>query len=208
MGHRLSKIYTRTGDDGTSGMADGRRLAKDDVVFSVMGDVDELNSHLGMILALLDETDESDGHKLPDYADKDKLMAQLTIIQHLLFNIGGEIAMPAFRGIHDQHITWMEQCIDEMNEHLPFLKEFILPKGSQLMCQIHVARTIARRSERHYVTLARHTAMSPCSLAFMNRLSDYLFVLSRFVTPSWHIQETLWRADVLSSFDLSPPKSN
>lgn len=201
MGNRLSKIYTRTGDDGTSGMADGTRLPKNDIVFAVMGDIDELNSHLGMVLALLDKIADNARIILPAYADKEKLTTQLTLIQHLLFNLGGEIALPAFRSIHEQQIIWLERQIDEMNEHLSPLKEFILPRGNELICQIHIARTITRRSERQYVALSSHHTTNPYGMTFLNRLSDYLFVLSRFVTPTPLIQETLWQTDILKQID-------
>lgn len=201
MGNRLSKIYTRTGDDGTSGMADGTRLPKDDILFAVMGDIDELNGHLGMVLALLDKTADNIHILLPAYADKDKLATQLTLIQHLLFNLGGEIALPTFRSIHEQQIIWLERRIDEMNEYLSPLKEFILPRGNELICQIHIARTIARRTERQYVTLSSHHSANPYGMTFLNRLSDYLFVLSRFVTPTPLIQETLWQTDILKQVD-------
>ncbi|OOR87539.1 ATP:cob(I)alamin adenosyltransferase [Moraxella caviae] len=192
MGNRLSKIYTRTGDDGTSGLADGSRLAKDDAVFMAMGDVDELNSHIGMIDALLDGLDAASAH-----FDTKAVRDELNIISHLLFNVGGELAMPEFIGIHDTHISWLEARIDKMNDNLPYLKDFILLKGSVLICQIHIARSVARRAERSCITLAKRTSIRPTITAFVNRLSDYLFVLSRFVTPDNKVNETLWNAKVL-----------
>ena len=193
MGNRLSKIYTRTGDDGTTGLADGTRLPKDNHAFGAMGDIDELNSHLGMVLALLPNAE------LPKQADKNALKDELTIIQHLLFNLGGEIALPEFIGIDQTHTHWLEQKIDQMNAALPYLKEFILPKGSTLVCQIHIARSVARRAERTATTLKQHTpnGMGDDGLMFLNRLSDYLFVLARFATPDNAVSETLWDSQVL-----------
>lgn len=193
MGNRLSKIYTRTGDDGTSALSDGSRLPKDDAVFVAMGDVDELNSHLGMILALLPTAN------LSQEIDKNTLCHELTVIQHLLFNLGGELAMPQFIGIESKHIHWLEQKIDRMNATLSPLKDFILPKGSQLVCQIHIARSVCRRAERSCVCVKYNRPIREDLLKFINRLSDYLFVLSRVVTSDNELSETLWNAQVLAN---------
>ena len=134
MGNRLSKIYTRTGDDGSTGMADGSRLSKADDLFSVMGDIDELNSHIGLVRAQLK-------HNKGQSIEKEFSEA-LVIIQHLLFNIGGELAMPEYEGVNATHIEWLEQQIDMMNATLPPLKDFILPTGSILVSQLHVARSV------------------------------------------------------------------
>lgn len=192
MGNRLSKIYTRTGDDGTSALADGSRLPKDSTVFVAMGDIDELNSHVGMVLCLLKQTP-------PAHFDTQKTQHELTIIQHLLFNLGGELAMPKYQGITQAHIDWLEFSIDQMNQILPPLKDFILPTGSQLVCQIHIARSVARRAERSCVAL--QPSISQQALKLINRLSDYLFVLSRFATPNQQISETLWNSQILSTFE-------
>lgn len=190
MGHRLSKIYTRTGDDGSSGLAGGERRDKDDIVFMAMGDIDELNAHIGMIHALLPESHAP---------NQPAISHTLDVIAHLLFNVGGEIAMPEFVGIEDKHIAYLEAQIDQMNAHLPYLKEFILPKGNVLICQIHIARCVARRAERACVMLKKQQGtLSEQTLAFINRLSDYLFVLARFVTPSETLKETLWNAQILA----------
>lgn len=194
MGNRLSKIYTRTGDDGTSALADGKRTSKDDLVFVAMGDIDELNSHVGMILALLPSA------HLPHHADKETLRHELTVIQHLLFNLGGELAMPEFTGIEPSHITWLEDRIDQMNGHLSPLKDFILPKGSLIVCQSHLARSVARRTERACVSLLDSpTPTKTTALQFINRLSDYLFVLGRYLTDDRHISETLWNINCLTT---------
>ena len=195
MGNRLSKIYTRTGDDGTTGMADGSRVSKADNLFSVMGDVDELNSHIGLIRAQLTQT-STDANKEADFAQA------LVIIQHLLFNIGGELAMPEYEGVSSPHIDWLEQQIDAMNTTLPPLKDFILPTGSVLVSQLHVARTVCRRAERQAVLLQqqRPEAIRPTAVSFINRLSDWLFVAARFCTDPEQVSEVLWDNQVLQKF--------
>ncbi|MDN3398945.1 cob(I)yrinic acid a,c-diamide adenosyltransferase [Psychrobacter sp. APC 3426] len=194
MGNRLSKIYTRTGDDGSTGMADGSRVSKADNLFSVMGDIDELNSHIGLIRAqLLHNKGQSIGKEFS---------AALVIIQHLLFNIGGELAMPEYEGVNASHIEWLEQQIDTMNTTLPPLKDFILPTGSVLVSQLHVARSVCRRAERQAVLLqqARPQAIRNTALSFINRLSDWLFVAARFCTDPEQVSEVLWDSEVLKTF--------
>ncbi|WP_296191212.1 MULTISPECIES: cob(I)yrinic acid a,c-diamide adenosyltransferase [unclassified Psychrobacter] len=195
MGNRLSKIYTRTGDDGTTGMADGSRVSKADHLFSVMGDVDELNSHIGLVRAQLTQTPIDETQKA-DFAQA------LVIIQHLLFNIGGELAMPEYEGVSAAHIDWLEQQIDAMNSTLPALKDFILPTGSVLVSQLHVARTVCRRAERQAVLLQqqRSEAIRPTAVSFINRLSDWLFVAARFCTDPEQVSEVLWDSQVLQKF--------
>ncbi|MDO4896120.1 MAG: cob(I)yrinic acid a,c-diamide adenosyltransferase [Moraxella sp.] len=192
MSNRLSKIYTGKGDDGTSGLADGTRLPKDDLVFVAMGDIDELNCHIGMILAYM-----------PAGITR---CNELTVIQHLLFNLGGEMATQNpnnYRGIYDEHWRYLEKCMDKMNARLPPLKEFILPKGSVLVCQTHLARSIARRAERSATTLKRQNpnAISDDGLKFLNRLSDYLFVLGRYLTDERETSETFWHKDILADLN-------
>lgn len=209
MGNRLSKIYTRTGDDGSTGMADGSRVSKADLLFDVMGDVDELNSQIGLVRALL--TDAQINDALPERVlnnENDKnnstsFAQSLTIIQHLLFNLGGELAMPEYVGVTAAHITWLEQQIDAMNAHLPPLKDFILPTGSMLVSQLQVARSVCRRAERQAVRLKNTNpeAISKPALQFINRLSDLLFVAARFCTDSAQTREVLWDSQVLSVFD-------
>lgn len=194
MGNRLSKIYTRTGDDGSTGMADGSRLSKADNLFSVMGDIDELNSHIGLVRAQLQR---NKGQSI----SRDFSQA-LVVIQHLLFNIGGELAMPEYEGVNATHIEWLEQQIDVMNATLPPLKDFILPTGSVLVSQLHVARSVCRRAERQAVLLQeqRPPAIRSTAISFINRLSDWLFVAARFCTDPEQVSEVLWDSQVLQTF--------
>lgn len=232
MGNRLSKIYTRTGDDGSTGMADGSRLSKADIVFTVMGDIDELNAHIGMIRALLPKPSSKSVPKQPPTATDptsckiSHYQQQLSIIQHLLFNVGGELAMPEYQGVKPQHIKWLEANIDAMNAILPPLKDFILPAGEQLTCQIHIARTVCRRAERQAAQLNANktNALSANTYQFVNRLSDWLFVFARLSThptflldeystaqratvdqsdnsPDTDSSEVLWDKDVLANFE-------
>lgn len=202
MGNRLSKIYTRTGDDGTTGMADGSRISKSEHIFEVMGDIDELNSHIGMVRAFLTDhkattmldSPTSQGSQI---ASNDKLKKSLSIIQHLLFNLGGELAMLGsdcdYQGVEDKHISWLEKQIDEMNTQLTPLKDFILPAGTSLMCQLHIARSVCRRAERHAIRLntedsSYQNQLNKTAIQFLNRLSDWLFVTARFVAFIDHNQ--------------------
>ena len=208
MANRLSKIYTRTGDDGSTGMADGSRVSKADNLFSVMGDIDELNSHIGLVRAHLTQAaDNENAHQqqLPERLQQQKELdfAQaLVIIQHLLFNIGGELAMPEYEGVNASHIEWLEQQIDAMNTTLPPLKDFILPTGSVLVSQLHVARTVCRRAERQAVLLQqeRPESIRSTAVSFINRLSDWLFVAARFCTDPAKVSEVLWDNQVLQNF--------
>lgn len=201
MGNRLSKIYTRTGDDGSTGMADGSRVSKADSLFSVMGDVDELNSHIGLVRAQLTQT-PIEHTQQADFAQA------LVIIQHLLFNIGGELSMPEYEGVNATHIDWLEQQIDAMNTTLPPLKDFILPTGSLLVSQLHVARTVCRRAERQAVLLQqqRPESIRPTAVSFINRLSDWLFVAARFCTNPEQVSEVLWDSQVLQKFAVKSDK--
>lgn len=196
MGNRLTKIYTRTGDDGTTGLANGDRVSKSDQLFVVMGDVDELNAHIGMVLAHI--------HSLPapKIADFQPLSLSLSTVQHLLFNVGGELAMPEYQGIVEEHISWLESEIDAYNEDLLALKDFILPAGSQLVSQIHIARTVCRRAERQAVNLQsiKAQAISNNALKLLNRLSDWLFVLSRYCAKVEGSNEVLWDKTILDRF--------
>lgn len=207
MGNRLSKIYTRTGDDGSTGMADGSRVSKADHLFNVMGDVDELNSHIGLIRAHLAQTANNQVSDQPLLTHVSPQQAvdfeqALVIIQHLLFNIGGELAMPEYEGINATHIDWLEQQIDTMNTSLPPLKDFILPTGSVLVSQLHIARCVCRRAERQAVSLQeqRPKAIRPTAVSLINRLSDWLFVAARFCTDPNQVSEVLWDNQVLQVF--------
>lgn len=208
MGNRLSKIYTRTGDDGSTGMADGSRVSKANLLFSVMGDVDELNSHIGLVRAHFAQARvaaKTNNQSLPERLNQssqpaaDDFNQALIVIQHLLFNIGGELAMPEYEGVNASHIDWLEQQIDVMNTTLPPLRDFILPTGSILVSQLHVARTVCRRAERQAVLLQQQqpNAIRSTAISLINRLSDWLFVAARFCTDPAHVSEVLWDSEVL-----------
>jgi cob(I)alamin adenosyltransferase len=179
MGNRLSKIYTRTGDDGTTGLGDGSRVPKDDARVEAYGSVDECNSAIGVVLAVVG---------LP--ADvRDVLMA----IQHELFDLGGELCIPGHRAILATQVTRLEQALDAFNDQLPPLKEFILPGGGTAAAACHLARTICRRAERRCWTLARMQAVAAEPLQYLNRLSDLLFVIARVLARQESGSEVLWK---------------
>ena len=181
MGHRLSKIYTRTGDQGTTGLADGSRVDKDDARVEAMGAVDELNSAIGVMLT---ET------------ISESVRECLLSIQHTLFDLGGELSIPGHRMISPAKVEQLEQLLDEYNAELEPLKEFILPGGVPAAAQCHVARGICRRAERRLVTLAKLSDdVSPVSRQFMNRLSDLLFVLARALNRAADQPDVLWSRD-------------
>lgn len=180
MGHRLSKIYTRTGDDGTTGLGDGTRVAKTHGRIEAYGTVDEANSAIGMILAV---------PGLPaDVAEA------LTQIQHELFDLGGELAVPGYRAITAEHIDQLEQRLDRFNEPLPPLKEFILPGGGPAASACHLARAITRRAERCAWALAQDEPIAPEVTRYLNRLSDLLFVVARVLARHENGQEVLWKS--------------
>jgi len=164
MGNRLSKITTRTGDDGTTGLADNTRVGKDHPRVEAMGEVDEINSQLGLLLT---------------ESLHDEIRALLTQIQHQLFDLGGELAMPEFSGITATKLTVLDEAIERYNSGLPPLKEFVLPGGSRAAALAHVCRAVCRRAERRLVSLARSEMVSPLLVQYLNRLSDLLFVLAR-----------------------------
>jgi cob(I)alamin adenosyltransferase len=177
MGYRLSKIYTRSGDDGSTGLGNGERIDKDHPRMECIGNVDELNSSLGVLLAQpLD----------------DSLRGELEEIQHLLFDLGGELCLPGHTAIEPAHAQWLEHCLDQRNAKLPPLKEFILPGGGQPAAFCHLARTVCRRTERSMVQLHRLEPLQAPALAFINRLSDYLFVVARQLAREQG-EEVLWR---------------
>jgi len=180
MGHRLTKIYTRTGDAGTTGLGDGSRVPKDGPRVEALGAVDELNSCLGVLLAE------------PLDADLGEL---LTGIQHDLFDLGGELSVPGYTAIRPEQITRLEQALDLHNEALEPLKEFILPGGSRAAALCHFARTVCRRAERRVVALASSETVSPYCQQYLNRLSDLLFVLSRVLNRRDGQGDVLWRRD-------------
>lgn len=180
MGNRLSKIYTRTGDDGSTGLGDGSRTEKDGIRVSAYGTTDELNSLIGMVLC----------HQLPE-----KVALVLHEVQHHLFDLGGELCIPGHQAIAQSHVDWLESSLDYFNESLPPLKDFILPGGGQAAAQCHLARTVCRRAERLVVGLQRSEAVPPFSLKYLNRLSDLLFVLARVLSREEGGSEVLWQKD-------------
>lgn len=197
MGNRLSKIYTRTGDDGTTGMANGSRVSKADLRFDAMGKIDLLNSQIGLLRGYLSQDNHTqNSQNQPNHSQFD---AKLSRLQHQLFNLGGELAMPEYRGILAEYATELENQIDEWNTHLPPLKDFILPAGTIVTSQVHIARCYCRDTERLLVALnSRDDNVSPISLQFINRLSDWLFVLARVVARLDDGQEVLWDKATLS----------
>lgn len=178
MGHRLSKIYTRTGDAGTTGLGDGSRTDKDAARVEAYGTVDELNATIGMLLA----------HELPP-----AIAEALVEIQHNLFDLGGELCVPGYSALVPAQVSWLEQVLDAHNAELPPLEEFILPGGGPAAATCHLARTVCRRAERRVHTLARHESVNPQGLAYLNRLSDLLFVLGRVLARREGGSEVLWQ---------------
>lgn len=187
MGYRLSKIYTRTGDAGETGLADGRRVAKDHPRIEAIGEVDTLNSQLGLLLAELAEQEE----RWPALQD---IRATLAPCQHRLFDLGGELAMPEYRALDVAEIARLEQAIDAWNETVGPLQNFILPGGSRLVAQAHVCRSQARSAERRCQHLNAVEPLRGECLAYLNRLSDLLFVGARLIARSQGIGELLWQA--------------
>ncbi len=178
MGNRLSKIYTKTGDDGTTGLGDGTRVAKDSVRVAAYGTVDELNSAIGIVLA----------QEIPE-----PIREALTQIQHDLFDLGGELCIPGMAMVHEADVERLEQTLDGFNADLPALKDFILPGGGMAAACCHVARTVCRRAEREVVTLSRSEPVRPEAVRYLNRLSDLLFVLSRVLARASGHGEVLWQ---------------
>ena len=178
MGNRLSKIYTKTGDTGTTGLGDGARVSKSSPRIDAIGDIDELNSHLGLLLA---------ENNLPP-----SLKPTLIRIQHELFELGGELSIPNYVRITGDMVTQLEHELDALNTALPHLKEFILPGGSRPTAQCHVARTVCRRAERRLVALAQQETVSAEALMYLNRLSDLLFVMCRAISQALGVPDVLW----------------
>jgi cob(I)alamin adenosyltransferase len=179
MGHRLSKIYTRTGDDGSTGLGDGMRVPKEHLRVEAYGTVDEANSVLGVVLAV---------RALPE-----AVVATLTEVQHDLFDLGGELCIPGHRAITSEYVDRLEQTLDRYNEDLPPLKDFILPGGGPAAAACHLARTVTRRAERRVWALARVESVAPEVPQYLNRLSDLLFVVARVLARHEHGGEVLWR---------------
>lgn len=179
MGHRLTKIYTKTGDAGETGLGDGSRIAKDHVRMHTIGTVDELNCHIGLLVAML--------------AADDSLRPMLLRIQNDLFDLGGELSIPGYALIVETRITELENTLDELNEPLPPLKNFILPGGSLAAAQCHLARTVCRRAERDIVSLSREVEINQQGRIYLNRLSDLLFVCARSLARREGSAEILWQ---------------
>jgi cob(I)alamin adenosyltransferase len=187
MGNRLSKIYTRTGDKGETGLSSGRRVPKDHPRIEAIGEVDTLNSQLGLLLAGLDEGNER-------WPGLDEVSAVLAPCQHRLFDLGGELAMPEYQALEAGEIDRLEAAIDRWNEELGPLKNFILPGGSALVAQAHVCRSFARSAERRAQGLNAEEPLREELLAYLNRLSDLLFVAARLIGRRQQLDEVLWQA--------------
>ena len=188
MGHRLSKIYTRTGDSGTTGLGDGSRVAKDDLRIIALGDVDELNSCIGILRAQITAS------SIEDKAAWDK---SLSLIQHWLFDLGGEVCIPNYNMVLPVAVEFLENEIDRMNEDLPMLKDFILPAGTLACSYAHQARSVCRRAERSLMTVhSRDQNIQATSLQLLNRLSDWLFVASRTLQRAEGGSEVLWQKNI------------
>lgn len=178
MGHRLSKISTRTGDDGSTGLGDGSRTGKESLRIETMGEVDELNSQLGVLLA----------EALPE-----NIRRQLVLIQHDLFDLGGELCIPGSAMLNPERVAALDALLQELNAELSPLKEFILPGGSRQAALAHMARTVCRRAERRLVALKLHEGVSDTALHYLNRLSDLLFVLARTLNRDAGQSDVLWQ---------------
>lgn len=179
MGNRLTKIYTRTGDDGTTGLGDGSRVRKDALRVEAYGTVDETNAQVGVLRAAL--------------AADHSAQIMLEHIQHDLFDVGGELCIPGYELVTAAYVERLESAIDAVNSELPALKDFILPGGSPAAAAAHVARTVSRRAERRTLTLADAETVNPQAIKYLNRLSDYFFVLARQLARADGGNEVLWR---------------
>jgi cob(I)alamin adenosyltransferase len=176
--NRLTKIYTRTGDDGTTGLADGSRVSKDSLRIDAIGELDELNSVIGLLLA----------QELPG-----EIGVTLTNIQHDLFDLGGELCLPGHTIIDERHVAGLEQALDTGNSTLAPLKDFVLPGGTRAAATAHLGRTVCRRAERALVALSRAEGVRPLLLQYVNRLSDLLFVYARALNREAGRSDVLWQ---------------
>ena len=188
MGKRLTQIATRTGDDGTTGLGDNTRVSKDSGRPHAMGDVDELNSHIGLLLC----------------EDMSPEVRELLVdIQHQLFNLGGELSIPGFELLKDDALLQLDEALAQFNAQLPKLEEFILPAGTRAAAQAHVCRTVARRAERAVVALERDEPMRPAPRRYLNHLSDLMFVLSRVLNrhrPDGSVgDDVYWKSERLAN---------
>ena len=188
MGHRLSKIYTRTGDAGTTGLGDGSRVAKDDLRIAALGDVDELNSIVGVLRSQI---------ALSNIENKTEWDKSLSLIQHWLFDLGGEVCIPNYTMLQPLCVEFLEKEIDRMNEALPMLKDFILPSGTIVCSYAHQARAVCRRAERSLMTVhTRDQNIQATALQLLNRLSDWFFVASRTLQRAEGGSEVLWQKNI------------
>ena len=187
MGFRLSKIYTRTGDKGETGLGDGRRVPKDHPRVEAIGEVDTLNSQLGLLLAGLS------AHSV-ECSGLNEVIEVLEPCQHRLFDLGGELAMPVYQALNSAEVERLEAAIDRWNEELGPLENFILPGGSTLIAQAHICRSLARSAERRCQQLNALEPLAGVGLAYLNRLSDLLFVAARLIAKRQGIAEILWQA--------------
>ena len=187
MGNRLSQIATRTGDNGTTGLGDNTRVSKNSLRVHAMGDVDELNSHIGVLLC----EDMPPG-----------VRTLLVEIQHQLFNLGGELSIPGYELLKPEAVLALDEALAEHNEHLPRLQEFILPAGTRAAAQAHICRTVARRAERAVVALEGQEALKDTPRQYLNRLSDLMFVLSRvlnrFRTDGTVGDDVYWKSEKMA----------
>jgi cob(I)alamin adenosyltransferase len=181
MGKRLSKIYTRTGDDGTTGLGDGSRVAKDSLRVEAYGTADEANSVIGVVLAC---------KSVPE-----NITRILTEVQHDLFELGGELCIPGYSAIDDPFVDRLEAELDELNKDLPALENFILPGGGEAAAACHLARTVVRRAERCTISLAAEETVRPEVVRYLNRLSDLLFVIARVLARAENGEEVLWNRE-------------
>ena len=187
MGFRLSKIYTRTGDKGETGLGDGRRVPKDHPRVEAIGEVDTLNSQLGLLLSGLS------AHSV-ECSGLNEVIEVLEPCQHRLFDLGGELAMPVYQALNSAEVERLEAAIDRWNEELGPLENFILPGGSTLIAQAHICRSLARSAERRCQQLNALEPLAGVGLAYINRLSDLLFVAARLIAKRQGIAEILWQA--------------
>lgn len=181
MGNRLSKIYTRTGDDGTTGLGDGSRIAKDHIRMETIGAIDELNSVIGLMMA--------------EMGNSDALYPLFVEIQHDLFDLGGELCIPGYQLIKEEKVISMEATLDTLNADLPPLKNFILPGGNKTAGFCHLARTVCRRAERNMVSLSKTGEVNDAAQQYINRLSDLLFVCARILARRNGGEEVLWKRE-------------
>jgi cob(I)alamin adenosyltransferase len=183
MGKRLTQIATRTGDNGSTGLGDNTRVSKDSLRVHAMGDVDELNSHIGVLLC----------EHMPN-----DVRALLVEIQHQLFNLGGELSIPGFELLKGDALLALDQALEHYNSELPKLQEFILPAGNRAAAQAHVCRTVARRAERAVVALGAAEAVKDTPRQYLNRLSDLMFVLARVLNRMNGGDDVYWKSERLA----------